>query len=137
MMADRREFSDAVYAEIVARAAGRCECYRMPADIRHMFPANCDRKPSQVDHIYADVLETDKSTPLTADDGAHLSNACHLIKTAADQKARATRNRHAVRKDRPQSGWFHKGRKLQSKGFDKTRTRRVDGTVVKRKGVVS
>ena len=131
-MPDRREFTEAVKREIRERSGGICECHRMPADIIHMFPKGCDRDATDIDHIYADVLETDKSKPLTAADGAHLSKACHLIKTAADQKARAKRNRHRVRDDRPGSGWWQKGRKLQSRGFDKTLTRKIDGTVVRR-----
>jgi hypothetical protein len=98
----------------------------MPPDIRYLFPKDCQRIASDIDHIYADVLESDKLSALTAGDGAHLSKECHAIKTATDQKVRAKRNRHSVRKDRPKSGWFRgaktqwpKGSKLQSRGFPK------------------
>ena len=134
-MAGRREFTEAVKREIRERSGGICECHRMPADIRHLFPKVCGKPASEIDHIYADVLETDKSAPLTAEDGADLARPCHVIKSANDQKARAKRNRHRVRDDRPKPGWFQKGRKLQSRGFDKTLTRKMDGTVIKRKGV--
>lgn len=133
-MADRREFTKSVKDEIKARSGGKCECYRMEPDIIHLFPINCQREARDVDHIYADILELEKDAPLTADDGAHLSVACHKIKTATDQKARARRNKHAVRKDRPKPGWFRSGQKMQSRGFDKTHTKRFDGSVVRRDG---
>lgn len=114
----RREFPDPVKAEIRARSGGRCECYRMPADIRHMFPKDCDRPASEIDHIYADTLETDKSGALTADEGADLSAPCHKIKTANDQRMRAKRNTHKPRKDRPKSGWFGRGQSVKARGFD-------------------
>lgn len=113
-MASRREFSEPIKEEIRKRSGGKCECYRMGPDIIHMFPKDCDRKAVDIDHIFADILELEKDTPLTAEDGAHLSKACHKIKTATDQKYRARRNKHAVRKDRPKSGWWHSGAKLQS-----------------------
>ena len=131
-MAGRREFPEPVKRAIRERSGGRCECARMPADIRHMFPRDCDRQASEIDHIRAEVLVDDKFAPLTAEDGAHLSSACHLIKTASDQACRKKRNRHRVRDDRPKPGWFQKGRKIQSKGFDKTHTRKMDGTVIRR-----
>ena len=118
----RREFPEAVKAEIRARSGGRCECYRMPADIRHMFPKECDRPASDVDHIYADTLETEKAGALTADDGAHLSKPCHKIKTASDQRMRAKRNTHKPRKDRPQSYTARKSggvkKPIPARGFD-------------------
>ena len=113
-MADRREFSDAVKAEIRARSGGRCECYRMTPDIIHMFPKVCDRVACDVDHIFADILELEKDAPLTADDGAHLSKPCHKIKTASDQAYRRKRNAHRVRKDRPKPSWFQTGAKIES-----------------------
>jgi len=131
-MADRREFTEAIKQEIRERSGGKCECYRMGPDIIHMFPKGCQREASDIDHIFADVLELEKDAPLTADDGAHLSRACHQIKTATDQAYRRKRNKHKMRKDRPKPGWFQasakiegtnrwppKGsRKLKSRGFN-------------------
>jgi hypothetical protein len=131
---NRREFTEPVKAEIRARANGACENQRMPLYILHMFPEGCPRQPVDIDHIYPDMLESDeaKQEPLTADDGAHLCKVCHSLKTAEDQKARKRRNRHAVRKDRPKSGWFKGGPKIKTRSFDKTRTRGFDGVVRER-----
>lgn len=115
-MADRREFSAAVKAKIRERAGGVCECHLMPADIRGWFPQTCDREPVDIDHIYADVLEDDKSEPLTADDGAHLCKACHQIKSKSDQAMRKKRNAHKVRKDRPKAKKRGTGQ-IKSAGF--------------------
>ncbi len=131
-MADRREFSKPVKDEIKARSGGKCECYRMGPDIIHLFPKGCQREAADVDHIFADILEVKKDAPLTADHGAHLSKVCHAIKTATDQKARARRNKHAIRKDRPKPGWFQSGPKTKKRGFSKTYKRRFDGSVVRR-----
>lgn len=129
----RREFTASVKAEIIKRANGICENRFMPKDILHRFVQPCPNPPTDVDHIYADTLETDKSGPLTADDGAYLCKMCHLIKTGSDQKMRAKRNKHAVRKDRPKPGWFQSGQKLQSGGFNKTYRKKMNGSVEKRK----
>ena len=118
-MADRREFPERIKAEIRERSGGKCECYRMGPDIIHLFPQPCNREAREVDHLFADILELEKDAPLTAEDGAHLSTVCHKIKTATDQKYRARRNKHTPRKDRPKSGWWHSGAKLQGRGFDK------------------
>ncbi len=82
----RREFTEAVKAEIRARAGGVCECHLMPADILHMFPKDCTRKPVAIDHVYADTLEdeADKSVPLTADEGAHRAQVSKLRKKLPD-----------------------------------------------------
>ena len=135
----RREFTDPVKAEIRARSGGRCECYRMPADIRHMFPKECANAPSEVDHIYADVLEDEqaKREPLTAEDGAHLCWPCHhLIKCREDAAAKKRRNKHRVRKDRPKSYSARKSagvkQQIQSRGFDKRYLKKMDGTVERR-----
>ena len=120
----RREFLGPVKAEIRARSKGVCENQRMPLHMLDLFPQGCPREPAEIDHIYPDMLETDqaKQAQLTADEGAHLCPVCHKIKTKQDQKARKRRNGHAVRKDRPKSGWFGggasrlpKGRKIQSR----------------------
>lgn len=139
----RREFTEAVKRAIRARSGGVCECYLMPADIRHMFPKACANPPRDIDHIYADTLESDeaKRAALTADEGAHLCTACHKIKTVSDQDMRGKRGKHKVRKDRPKSGWFHKGAKLQSRGFSTTHKRKLPtksdprGKTVRREGV--
>lgn len=124
-MANRREFTESVKREIKDRAGGKCENYRMGPDIALLFPRNCPNQPSDIDHIYADVLDDEKSEPLTANDGAYLCKQCHAIKTRTDQKYRAKRNKHTVRKDRPKSGWFRSGQKMQGRGFSKTHKRTI------------
>jgi hypothetical protein len=134
-MSDRREFTNPVKAEIRTRSNGACENQMMPLYILHLFPQGCPRPAKEIDHIYPDMLESKeaKIAPLTADEGADLCSVCHKIKTAEDQKARKRRNHHAVRDDRPKSGWFGNGRKLEGGGFDKTKTRGFDGVVRERK----
>lgn len=122
---NRREFREPVKAEIRERSGGVCECHRMPADIAHMFPKHCDRPAVDIDHVFADTLETDKSADLTAEDGAHLSSPCHKIKSASDQAMRRKRNAHTVRKDRPKPGWFQQGAKMpKGRGFPKSKPQR-------------
>ncbi len=126
----RREFPEPVKRAIRERSGGRCETHLMPADIRHLFPKECVNPACEIDHVYPDVLEADKSAPLTADDGAHLCWPCHhLIKCREDASARKKRNAHKPRKDRPKSGWFHRGPKIapkpiKSRGFSKAQPQR-------------
>lgn len=98
----RSEFPVAIRRYVAVRSGGRCECYLMPPAIRRCFPETCDRKAEEFDHIVPDMAEGEP----TADNCAHLSRSCHLIKTKADQADRKKRNAHLVRKDRPKSGWF-------------------------------
>jgi 5-methylcytosine-specific restriction endonuclease McrA len=57
-----------------------------------------------------------------------LHRACDAPKTANDAKVRAK----VKRLHKKASGFEKKGPRLRSRGFDKTRTRRFDGSVVKR-----
>lgn len=116
----RREFSEPVKRQIRDRADGVCECQRMPSDIRGWFPVDCTNPPLEVDHVYADTLESDKSAPLTAEDGAHLCAPCHKLKTKSDQAMRKKRNAHKVRDDRPQKPKTVK-RPIRSPGFQTNR----------------
>lgn len=121
-MSARREFDAATKREIRERSGGVCECHRMPADIAHMFPKHCDRPAVDIDHVYADTLESDKSGDLTDADGAHLCKPCHKIKSASDQAMRRKRNAHTVRKGRPKPGWFQQGAKIpKGRGFQTNR----------------
>lgn len=109
----RSEFPIAVKREAAARSGGVCECHKMSEDIRGHFPKVCDRPAAEFDHVLADTL----GGKPTLDNCAHLSKPCHLIKTATDQKARAKRNKHTVRKDRPKPR-KQPSRKPQSGGFN-------------------
>jgi len=67
----RREFTKAVYAQIVHRATSRDG---------HIVCEGCGlvlgKKPWNVDHTTADALHLDKTRKLTADDGKLLGKAC-------------------------------------------------------------
>lgn len=76
----RREFTRAVYAQIVKRALhpkhGIC-CEGCGLVL--------GAKPYHVDHTIADALQIDKSRKLTADDGKLLGvDCCHAPKTKID-----------------------------------------------------
>lgn len=76
----RREFSRAVYAEIVHRAmnaAGQIACEGCGLVL--------GKKPYHVDHTDPDALQIDKSRKLTAADGKLLGvECCHAPKTRVD-----------------------------------------------------
>lgn len=73
----RREFSTAVYAQIVHRATnaqGQIQCEGCGLVL--------GKRPYHVDHTIADGLQIDKSRKLTADDGKLLGvECCHGPKT--------------------------------------------------------
>lgn len=72
----RREFTKAVYAQIVHRASvsGQIACEGCGLVL--------GKKPYHVDHTIADGLQIDKSRKLTADDGKLLGvECCHDPKT--------------------------------------------------------
>ena len=122
-MSSRREFTVPVKRAIRARSGGVCEVDLMPPAIRHFFPKECPNEPSEVDHIYPDVLEDDaaKKEPLKAEDGAHLCWPCHhLIKCREDAASKKKRNAHKVRDDRPQKPKTVK-RPIRSPGFQTNR----------------
>ena len=93
----RNEFPIAVKRAASNRSEGRCECHLMSADIIGHFDKNCERRASEYDHIYADKLDGEP----TIENCAHLSKACHLVKTALDRKYMAKRNKHKINRDRP------------------------------------
>jgi hypothetical protein len=76
----RREFTSAVYAQIVLRAtnaAGLVQCEGCGLVL--------GKRPYHVDHTIADGLQIDKRRKLTADDGKLLGvECCHRPKTADD-----------------------------------------------------
>jgi hypothetical protein len=76
----RREFTKAVYAQIVKRAMqpnGEIACEGCGLIL--------GKKLYHVDHTIADGLQIDKSRKLTADDGKLLGvECCHKPKTAVD-----------------------------------------------------
>lgn len=76
----RREFTAAVYAQIVHRAtnaAGLVQCEGCGLVL--------GKRPYHVDHTIADGLQVDKSRKLTAEDGKLLGvECCHRPKTADD-----------------------------------------------------
>lgn len=88
-MANRREFTKQVYAEIVKRAMhpklGLC-CEGCGLVL--------GKKPYHVDHTIADAMQIDKSRKLTAADGKLLGvECCHKPKTVDDVAAIAKAKR--------------------------------------------
>ena len=133
----RREFTEKVKREIRARSGGYCECHMMPSFMRELFPVKCTRKAGDIDHIYPDGLEDEeaKLEPLTAEEGAHLSDVCHPIKTTHDRKAMARRNGHAVNRNRPKKNKTPKTvtrPKRKSQWGNPNLKRTVGGKVVRR-----
>lgn len=91
-MARRREFSKAVYVQIVHRATvnGVVACEGCGLVL--------GKKPYQVDHIDPDALQIDKSRKLTAADGQLLGvDCCHREKTKTDVKNIAKAKRREAR----------------------------------------
>ena len=125
----RAEFTASIKRKAFQRSGGVCEVHRLPHALG--LPETCDGVAKELDHIMPCILGGEA----TLDNSAYLCKACHRAKTDLDVADKSKRNRHRVRDDRPKPGWFQKGRKLQSRGFDKTHTKRMDGTVIKRKGV--
>ncbi|MGF6157818.1 hypothetical protein M2267_003077 [Ensifer sp. KUDG1] len=111
-MAKRREFSKAVYVQIVKRA---------------MHPKHgivCEgcglvlgKKAWHVDHTIADALQIDKSRKLTADDGKLLGvECCHKPKTAEDVAVIA----EAKRREEKHLGIKRPKQSIKSAGFPKS-----------------
>lgn len=104
----RREFTNAVKAQIVHRAA-------MPDGI-----VKCEgcglvlgKKIYHIDHTIPDALMLDKSRPLTVDDGKLLGwDCCHKPKTATDQGDIAKSRR----------------REAKDQGFYRSTRRPIDGS---------
>lgn len=108
----RREFTQAVYAQIVKRA---------------MHPKHgicCEgcglvlgKKKWHVDHTIADALQIDKSRKLTADDGKLLGvECCHKPKTAEDVAVIA----EAKRREEKHLGIKRAAKPIRSPGFPKS-----------------
>lgn len=107
----RREFTAAVYAQIVLRAtnaAGLVQCEGCGLVL--------GKRPYHVDHTIADGLQVDKTRKLTADDGRLLGvECCHRPKTADDVAKIA----EAKRREAKHLGFSRPKQKIQSRGFDR------------------
>lgn len=104
----RREFTKAVYAQIVHRASvsGQIACEGCGLVL--------GKKPFHVDHTIADGLQIDKSRKLTADDGKLLGvECCHKPKTADDVAIIA----QAKRREAKHLGITRPAGTLKSAGF--------------------
>lgn len=120
----RREFPASVKREAFQRCAGFCEVHRLPAGIGD-FPSRCWNVAKELDHITPCMAGGEP----TLENSAFLCREHHVAKTASDQACRKKRNAHKPRKDRPKSGWFHRGPKLapkpiKSRGFAKAQPQR-------------
>jgi 5-methylcytosine-specific restriction protein A len=121
----RVEFPKSVRLAAWQRCGGVCEVHRL-ANLG--LDETCDAVASELDHIEPCVLGGEA----TLENSAFLCRRHHREKTNLDLAAKSKRNKHKVRDDRPDSGWFRKGRKLQSRGFDKSLRKKMNGKVEKR-----
>jgi hypothetical protein len=132
----RRNFTPKTKALIRERSGGVCEVHRIPDEMRRvryrLLPMTCKRAAEEVDHVQCDWAEGDP----TPDNGADLCKPCHAIKTRIDKKesAKAARRRgetgQQARRSRAKAAGKHKS--IAGKGFDRTWTKRMDGTTIKR-----
>lgn len=91
----RREFTKAVKVEIVRRASNI-----LPSGFKYAACEKCKmdaRGRFVIDHIDPDALQTDKSRPLTAEEGQLLCLSCNKEKTAQDVKDIAKAKRREAR----------------------------------------
>lgn len=122
----RREFPRRIKAQIVHRAMnerGQVVCEGCGLVL--------GKKRYQIDHTLAEELVTDKSKPLTAEDGKLLGQVCcHAPKTANDIRRirKADRQRHNDRGIKKRTGSSFPG------GRDSNLKRKVSGEVVPRQG---
>ncbi|WP_267550304.1 hypothetical protein [Rhizobium rhizogenes] len=111
-MSKRREFSKAVYAQIVHRAmlpGGEIACEGCGLVL--------GKKLYHIDHTIADGLQVDKSKKLTAADGKLLGvECCHKPKTAVDVKVISK----AKRVEANYLGFKAPKQKLRGPGFPKS-----------------
>jgi hypothetical protein len=107
----RREFTKAVYAQIVKRAmlkSGEIACEGCGLIL--------GRKKFHVDHTVPDALQIDKSRKLTAEDGKLLGvECCHKAKTVIDQGVIAK----AKRVEESYLGMRSPAKKLRGTAFPK------------------
>lgn len=107
----RREFTRAVYAQIVHRAmvGGEIACEGCGLVL--------GKKPYHVDHTIPDALQVDKTRKLTCDDGKLLGvECCHKPKTVADQGNIA----EAKRREAKHLGITFDAPKMQGRPFPKS-----------------
>lgn len=110
MMA-RREFTKAVYAQIVHRASvsGQIACEGCGLVL--------GKKPYHVDHTIADGLQIDKSRKLTADDGKLLGvECCHDVLPPGHRQGQAPggkTSRHHQAGRHPEIRWLPDIRKIR------------------------
>lgn len=116
----RRNFSPAVRKAAYERAQGRCEACQCVLD----------GQPWDCDHVTPDAFG---GLP-TLDNAAVLCVPCHRGaggKTAGDLKRLAKAKRMKLKHETGKSHQ-HRTRPIQSRGFDKTLSRRFDGSIVRR-----
>lgn len=109
----RREFTRAVYAQIVHRATvnGVVACEGCGLIL--------GKKPYHIDHTIADALQIDKSRKLTADDGKLLGvECCHDPKTREQDIPAIAK---AKRREANHLGFEAPASKLKSAPFPKSR----------------
>jgi 5-methylcytosine-specific restriction endonuclease McrA len=105
----RVEFPKSVRLEAFRRCGGVCEVHRL-ANLG--LDETCDAVASELDHIRPCVLGGEA----TLENSAFLCRRHHREKTNLDLADKSKRNKHKVRDDRPDSGWFPKGKSQWPKG---------------------
>lgn len=123
----RRNFTQTIRDEAYRRAGGRCE----------QCGCSLDGRRWDADHRLPDWMggkPTLHNCQILCSGG---SNTCHGRKTAADARDRAKSKRiiaKAAGTWRPKRKKLPKGRALQGRGFDKTKTRTFRGETKERTG---
>lgn len=116
----RKEFTPKTKREAFKRSDGICEANRCSTRIL--------RTTCEYDHILPDALGGDNSLS----NCACLCKECHSVKTngvVGDKFEIAKRRRQAKRQGKAKQ---RRGQRLQSRGFDKTLSRKFNGSVVAR-----
>tara|TARA_B100000678_G_scaffold290996_1_gene305728 strand:- start:1058 stop:1480 length:423 start_codon:yes stop_codon:yes gene_type:complete len=83
----RKPWPANVSREIEERSGGICEAHRIPE--RYGLPKSCTRKAGDKDHIRPSTF----GGPSTAENGAHLCDPCHDLKTLIDNREAKKSNR--------------------------------------------
>ncbi len=121
----RTNFSEATKDQAFMRDRGRCvNCHKKLSRRAGLaFPA------AEFDHDNADGFGGDNSL----ENCKTLCHDCHSVKTKDDTKRMAHADRQGVRTGQQARRKKRDKPLMQSKGFDKTLTKKMDGTVVRRK----
>jgi 5-methylcytosine-specific restriction endonuclease McrA len=122
----RRNFTPKTKGLIRERSGGQCEVHLVPRCMYPALPETCKRQGAEVDHITPAYVDG----PPTVENGAFLCGLCHKLKTVTDNKEAKKSNRLQGRTQADRRA--QRGPTMQSRGFDRTWKKRMDGTTVRR-----